>query len=204
MIGSPPVPSRPGGNLTGLGGLGPGLHAKQLELLREAVPGVRRLAVFGNPESALHATYRREIEAAATHLGFELVQVDLRTEQDVDAAFAAVARHKIEALLILGQPFVFRVGERIARLALERRLPVISPILEMAHAGALLAYGSRLVDDVARVPYYLDRILKGTAPQALPVKQASRFYLVVNRTAARGLGIVLPAAVLARADEVVG
>ena len=156
--------ARPGGNLTGLGGLGPGLHAKQLELLKEAVPAVRRVAIFHNPESTLHATYRREIEPAAGRLGLELVRVDLRTEQDVDAAFASVARDKAEALLILGQPFVFRVGERIAKLALEQRLPVISPILEMAHAGALMAYGSRLVDDVARVPYYLDRILKGTRP----------------------------------------
>ena len=196
--------ARPGGNLTGLGGLGPGLHAKQLELLKEAVPAVRRVAIFHNPESPLHATYRSEIEPAAGRLGLELVRVDLRTEQDVDPAFATVARHKVEALLILGQPFVFRAGERIAKLALEQRLPVISPILEMAHAGALMAYGSRLVDDVARVPYYLDRILKGTRPQELPVEQPSRFYLVVNRATARGLGIVLPAGVLARADEVLG
>jgi putative ABC transport system substrate-binding protein len=157
--------ARPGGNLTGLGGLGAGLHAKQLELLKEAVPAVRRVAVFHNPELALHGGYQREIEPAAGRLGLELVRVDLRTEQDVDAAFAAVARDKVEAMLILGQPFVFRVGERIAQLALRHRLPVISPILEMARAGALMAYGSRLVDDVARVPYYLDRILKGTRPQ---------------------------------------
>jgi len=196
--------ARPGGNLTGLGGLGPGLHAKQLELLKEAVPPVRRVALFHNPDLALHAGYRREIEPAAGRLGIELVRVELRTEQDVDAAFAAVARDKVEALLILGQPFVFRVGERIAQLALKQRLPVISPILEMAHAGALMAYGSRLVDDVARVPYYLDRILRGTRPQELPVEQPSRFYLVVNRATARGLGIVVPPGVLAQADEVVG
>lgn len=97
---------------------------------------------------------------------------------------------------------MFQVGERIAKLALEQRLPVISPILEMAHAGALMAYGWRLVDDVARVPYYLDRILKGTRPQELPVEQPSRFYLIVNQAAARGLGIVVPPGVLARADEV--
>ena len=197
--------ARPGGNVTGFtNNAGPEIEAKQLQLLKEAVPAVRRVALFHNPESTLHANYRREIEAAAARLGLELARVDLRTEQDVDVAFAAVARHKVEALLILGQPFVFRVGERIAQLALERRLPVISPILEMAHAGALMAYGSRLVDDVARVPYYLDRILKGTRPQDMPVEQASRFYLVVNRATARGLGIVLPHGVLARADEVVG
>ena len=196
--------ARPGGNLTGMGGLGAGLHAKQLELLQQAVPTVRRVAVFRNPEFPLHDLYWHEIEAAARQLGLEPTAIDLRSEQDVEPAFIATARHKIQGLLILGQPFVFRVGERIAKLALERRLPVISPILEMAHVGALMAYGSRLVDDVARVPYYLDRILKGTRPQELPVEQPSRFYLVINRAAARGLGIVVPPGVLARADETVG
>jgi len=196
--------ARPGSNLTGLGGLGAGLVAKQLELLKQAVPTVRRVAVFHNPEFPLHDIYWREIEATVGRLGLQPVRVDFRTEQDVEAAFVAASSHKAQALLILGQPFVFQAGERIAKLALERRLPVISPILEMAHAGALMAYGSRLVDDVARVPYYLDRILKGTRPQELPVEQASRFYLIVNRTVARGLGIVMPPGILARADETLG
>ena len=196
--------ARPGSNLTGLGGLGPGLHGKQLGLLKEAVPTLRRVAVLRNPEFPLHAIYWQEIELAATRMGFDPFRIDLRTEQDVDAAFVAVAHRKAQALLILGQPSIFRVGGRIAKLALEQRLPTISPILEMAHAGALMAYGSRLVDDVARVPYYLDRILRGTRPQELPVEQPSRFYLVVNRSAAQGLGIVLPRSVLARADETVG
>ena len=196
--------ARPGGNLSGLGGLGPGLHAKQLELLKEAVPTVRRVAVLRNPQFPLHEIYWRETEDAAGRLGLDAVRVDLRTAEDVDTAFAAVARHNAQALLIFGQPFVFQVGERIAKLALGQRLPTVSPVLEMAHAGALLAYGSRLVDDVARVPYYLDRILKGTPPQELPVEQPTRFYLVVNRAAARGLGIVLPQSVLTRADEIVG
>jgi putative ABC transport system substrate-binding protein len=196
--------ARPGGNLTGLGGLGPGIHAKQLELLKEAVPSVRRVAVLHNPESSLHVGYRRELEPVAARLGLEVVRVDLRTEGDVDAAFAATARLKADSLLILGQPFVFQVGERIAQLAREQRLPSITPILEVAQAGALMAYGSRLADDVARVPSYLDRILKGTKPQDLPVEQPTRFYLVVNRATARGLGLTLPQALLARADEVIG
>jgi putative ABC transport system substrate-binding protein len=195
---------RPGGNLTGLGGLGPGLHAKQLELLKEAVPSLRRVGILHNPQSILHAEYRREIDPVASRLGLEPVRIDLRTEEDVDAAFSAAAQLKVNGLLILGQPFVFRAGERIAQLAREQRLPSISPILELAQAGALMAYGSRLVDDVARVPAYLDRILKGTKPQELPVEQASRFYLAVNRATARGLGLTLPQALLARADEVIG
>ena len=192
--------ARPGGNLTGLGGLGPGLHAKQLELLKQAVPTVRRIAVLRHPDLPLHEIYWHEVEAAAARIGLDPVRVDLRA--DVDAALVAVARHKAQALLVFGQPIVFQVGARIAKLALEQHLPTISPILEMAHAGALMAYGSRIVDDVARVPYYLDRILKGTHPRDLPVEQPSRFYLVVNRAAAKGLGIALPRSMLARADEI--
>jgi putative ABC transport system substrate-binding protein len=196
--------ARPGGNVTGLGGLGPGLHAKQLELLKEAAPGLRRVAVLHNPQSSLHVEYRREIEPVAARLGLELVRVDLRTEGDVDAAFAATARHKVDSVLVLGQPFVYQSGERIAELAREQRLASICPILEVARAGALMAYGSRLVDDVARLPSYLDRILKGTKPQELPVEQPTRFYLVVNRTTARSIGLALPQALLTRADEVIG
>ena len=150
--------------------------------------------------------YWREIEAGCRgSSAWSRLPVDLRSEQDVDAGVhrrrAAQDRRRCSSS---ASRSCFGSASGSRKLALERRLPVISPILEMAHVGALMAYGSRLVDDVARVPYYLDRILKGTRPQELPVEQPSRFYLVINRAAARGLGIVVPPGVLARADETVG
>ena len=119
------------------------------------------------------------------------------------AAFAAIARERPDALLILGQPFMFPHRARLAALALEQRLPAIISFKEVAEAGLLMSYGALLVDDLRRLPYYIDRILKGTPPGELPVEQPSRFYLIVNLKTARAIGIAIPQSLLLRADEVI-
>ena len=195
--------ARPGGNVTGLGGLGPGMHTKQLELLREVVPKASRIAMLHNPAFSLHALYRAEVEPAARSLGVTLRPIELRSPDDIDPAFATLAREPVDALLIFGQPFLFAQGARVAKLALEQRLPAIIGFQEVARDGILMSYGAKLIDDIRRLPYFADRILKGAKPADLPVEQPSRFYLTVNQKTAKALGLTIPQSVLLRADEVI-
>ena len=195
--------ARPGGNITGLGGLGSGVYTKQLELLKEAVPKATRIAMMINSSFPLHTIYRAEVEPVARSMGVTLTPVEVRMPEDIDGAFATIAREKVNALLILGQPFMFGEREKVARLALEQRLPSMIGFGELAQAGVLMSYGSKLVDDVRRVPYYIDRILKGAKPGDLPVEQPTRFYLTVNLKTAKAIGLTIPQSILLRADEVI-
>jgi len=195
--------ARPGGNVTGLGGLGPGVHTKQLELLKEAAPAATRIAMLTNSTLKLHEAYRAELTPAARRLGLTLVPVEIRVPEEIDAAFATIAGAKVDALVILGQPFWFGASEKVARLAREQRLPATIAFIELAHAGLLMAYGSRVVDDIRRLPYYIDRIVKGAKPGELPVEQPTRFYLSVNLQTAKAIGLVVPQSLLLRADEVI-
>ena len=195
--------ARPGGNVTGLGGLGPGMHTKQLELLREVVPKASRIAMLHNPAFSLHALYRAEVEPAARSLGVTLRPIELRSPDDIDPGFATLAREPVDALLIFGQPFLFAQGARVAKRAIEQRLPAIIAFQEVARDGILMSYGAKLIDDIRRLPYFADRILKGAKPADLPVEQPSRFYLTVNQKTAKALGLTIPRSVLLRADEVI-
>ncbi len=195
--------ARPGGNVTGLGGLGPGLHAKQLELLREVVPKVSRIANLFNPALPFHAAIAAEVEPAARRLGVTLRPIELRSPDDIDAAFATLAREPVDALQIFGQGFLFAHGARVAKLAIEQRLPAIIAFQEGVRDGILMSYGSKFIDDLRRLPYFVDRILKGAKPADLPVEQPSRFYLTINQKTAKALGLVIPQNVLLRADEVI-
>ena len=193
--------ARPGGNVTGLGGLGPGVHAKMLEHLVEAVPSTKRIAMLGNPTLPLHETYGADAQSASQRLNVELKRIELRSSDDLDTEFAAVAG--ADAMLILGQPFLFTHSARIARMALEQRLPAIIGFEEVARDGLLMAYGSRLVDDMRRLPHYVDRILKGAKPADLPVEQPTRFYLTINLKTAMAIGLTLPRRFVARADTLI-
>jgi len=195
--------ARPGGNITGLGGLGSTLVVKQLELLKEAIPKAARIAMMVNSAFPLHTLGRAEVERAARSLGVTLTPVEVRGPDDIDGAFATIAREKVDALLIIGQPFMFAEREKIARLVLEQRLPAMNPFVELAQAGVLMAYAAKLVDDARRLPYYIDRILKGAKPGALPVEQPTRFYLTVNLKTAKAIGLAIPQSTLLRADEVI-
>jgi putative tryptophan/tyrosine transport system substrate-binding protein len=195
--------ARPGGNVTGLGGLGVGLHAKQLALLKEAVPRAARIAMMFNPDFPLHIANRAEVEPAAHKLGVTLQPVELRAPADIEAAFATLVRERVDALHLFGQPFLFAHGARIAARAIEHKLPAMIPFVEVAKAGLLMSYGDRMIDSVRRLPHYVDRILKGASPAELPVEQSTRFYLTLNLKTARALGITIPQSVLVRADEVI-
>lgn len=177
--------------------------SKQLELMLQAVPRARRIGVLMNPDFSLHNTMRPDLDAAAQRLAMQLRWVPMRSQQDMDAAFAALAADRPEAALLLGQPFVLTHRARIAALALEHRLPMTSPFQELTQAGVLMSYGFRQEDEARRLPYYLDRIFKGTPPGDLPVEQPTRFYLVLNRKTANVLALTLPQSLLLQATEVV-
>jgi putative tryptophan/tyrosine transport system substrate-binding protein len=195
--------ARPGGNVTGLGGLATGQHAKQLQLLKQAVPEAMRVAMVFNPDFPLHAANRAEVEPAAQRLGVTLRPVELRAPADIDGAFASMVRERVHALHFFGQPFLFAQGPRVAALAMEHKLPAMIPFVEVARTGLLMAYGSRMIDDVRRLPYYVDRILKGASPAELPVEQPTRFYLTLNLKTAKTIGLAIPQALRLQADEVI-
>ena len=154
-----------------MGGLGPGVYAKMLELLKEVVPKATRIAMLINPTFPLHAAFGADAESAARSLKVTLRPVELRSPEEIDGAFATIAREKVDALLILGQPFLFGHGARVAKMAIEQRLPAMIPFVEVARDGVLMSYGSRIIDDLRRLPHYIDRILKGAKPGELPVEQ---------------------------------
>lgn len=194
--------ARPGGNITGLGGLSPETYTKQLELLKEVVPRASRIAMLFNP-TLHHAAVRADTESAARSLRVTLRPVELRSPEGLDDAFARVARDKPDALLILGQPFLFAHRARLARFAIDQRLPAIIGFEEVAETGVLMSYGSRIIDDVRRLPHYVDRVLKGTKPAELPVEQATRFYLTINLKTAKAIGLAIPQSMLLRADHLI-
>jgi putative ABC transport system substrate-binding protein len=194
--------ARPGGNLTGASRFGPETAVKQLELLKEMVPNASRIAMFVNDQFPLHAVVRANVEPAARGLGVTLIPIQVRAPEDFDAAFATVARERIDALFIVGEPMIGAQRERIAQLALDHRMPAVSPFELATEAGLLLSYSSRLVDEVRSVPPYVDRILKGAKPADLPVERTTRFYLSINVKTATKIGLTVPPSLLYRADQV--
>ncbi len=195
--------ARPGGNVTGLGGLGLGLGTKQLELLHQAVPRARRVGALVHPEYPGANLFLPELEAAARGLGLELRLVVLRSPDELVSAFAALARERVDALHAGGQPFLLPRAGQIAALVAEQRLPAVSYLPQLTRAGLLMSYNSSLDDTVRRLAYYIDRILKGTPAGEMAVEQATRFYLSLNLKTARALGLSLPQQLLLRADEVI-
>jgi putative ABC transport system substrate-binding protein len=195
--------ARPGGNATGLSSSSPDLSAKRLELLREVVPGARRVAALRNPSNPATALLSRETDAAAQKLGLPLGFVDAGDFGGLEAAFAAMARDRVEALVVLPDPVFLRYQGRLAELAIRHRIPAVFEQREHAETGGLLAYGASVPDLYLRAAAYFDKILKGARPGTLPVEQPTRFELVVNLRTARALGLTLPPALLLRADHVI-
>lgn len=193
--------ARPGSNLTGTSRI-PELAVKQLELLKEIVPKASRIGMFVNDRLPLHAVLTVKVEPAARSLGVTLIPIQVRAPEDFDVAFATLARERIDALLILGEPMIGAQRKRIAQLALDHRMPAISPFDLATEAGLLLSYSSRLVDEVRSVPPYVDRILKGAKPADLPVERTTRFYLLINMKTATKIGLTVPSSLLSRADQV--
>ena len=188
------VPSlaRPGGNVTGLSFVGTELAGKQVELLNEAVPGLRRIAVLANPGNASHAPRTKEIAEAARTLKLQSDVVEAGTPEAIREAFVAMAKRRPGAAVVLSDPLFFREAPSLIRIAAEQRLPVMYGVREIVAAGGLMSYGASVSDLFRRAATYVDKILKGASPSDLPVEQASKFELVINLTTARALGLTSP------------
>jgi putative ABC transport system substrate-binding protein len=196
--------ARPGGNVTGLTmAVDQKIGGKLLELLKEAVPVVSRVAILWNPLTGPHALLLKEMEAPARTLGVTLQPLSVRRPDDVDGAFAAMTRGRSDGLIVLGDPVFLAARERIAAAATKSRVPSIADLSEHVKAGGLMSYGPSLPDLFRRAATYVDRILKGAKPANLPVERPVKFDLVVNLKTAKTLGLGIPPSVLARADEVI-
>jgi putative ABC transport system substrate-binding protein len=197
--------ARPEGNITGVtvGIGGSGLGGKWVELLKEAVPNISHAAVLENSASPIGAPYVREIEAAARALNMKLDLLDAGNAKDLDRAFAAIGASGAQGIIVANDPYFVATRARLVQFAASKRLPAIYFFKLFADAGGLMAYGPSLEDSYRRAAGYVDKILKGAKPGELPIEQPSRFELVINRRAARALGLTIPQPLLLRADEVI-
>jgi putative ABC transport system substrate-binding protein len=194
--------ARPGGNVTGVSGYA-GLEnvAKQLELLKETVPKIRRVAILSNPTNAYHQLAIREVNVAARSLGVQLQLLEARGPDEFDDAFAAMAKERVGALLVLSDVIFNSHRTRLADLAARSRLPAAYAVRESVEAGGLMSYGPSFLDLYRRSAVYVDKILKGAKPADLPVEQPTKFELVINLKAAKALGLEVPPLLIAQADE---
>jgi putative ABC transport system substrate-binding protein len=196
--------ARPGGNITGSTTLvGPEIVGKQLELLKEMVPRLSRVAVLWNPTNEGHPLFWGQAKVAARSLGLQLQPLEARGPDDFARAFAAITRERAGALLVLPDAIFLLHRTRIADLAAKSRLPAMHSLREHVDAGGLSAYGASLRESFRRAATYVDKILKGARPADLPVEQPTTFELVVNLKTAKALGLTIPQSVLIRADEVI-
>jgi putative tryptophan/tyrosine transport system substrate-binding protein len=195
--------TRPGGSITGLANLSVELDAKRLELLKELVPGLRRVAVLWNPPQPAHKTALARLDSAAKVLGIRLLPVAVNADKDLDPAFEAVRRERAAGVTMLGSTVHFANLERIAQSGIRAKVPVVSWTSTFTSAGGLLAYGPDENDLTRRAASYVDRILKGAKPADLPVEQPTKFELVINLKTAKALGLTIPPSLLQRADQVI-
>jgi putative tryptophan/tyrosine transport system substrate-binding protein len=195
--------ARPGGNITGITEMAPQLSGKRLQLLKEIVPGLSRVAVFWNTLNPAYGPILKELEAAAQPLGVELQRLEVRVPEDFASAFQAATRQRAGALIAPGDPLVTNRPRMVADLALKHRLPTMMENKEMAAAGGLLSLGPDIVDSYRRSATLVDKILNGAKPGDLPMEQPTKFDLVVNLTTARALGLTIPQSVLARTTQVI-
>ena len=204
-VGSGLVPSlaHPGGNLTGTSIMATDLIGKQFGLLREAVPKVSRIALLWNPANPGHAPAISHVKAAAQSLGVQLQLLEAGDPQEIDRAFAAMAREKAGALVILPDAIFTNQLRQIAGLAVQRHLPSIYGVSENAEAGGLMVYSANFVDLERRAATFVDKILKGAKAGDLPIEQPSKFDLIINLKTAKALGLTIPSSLLLRADLVI-
>jgi putative ABC transport system substrate-binding protein len=194
--------ARPGGNVTGLSNQAPDLAGKRMELLREVVPGLRRVAILANTGSPFGVLEMGEAEAATRTLGLEVARAEIRRAGDIASAFEAL-KGRAEALYVVNEPLAFTNRVRISTLALGAHLPTMHDIREHVEAGGLMSYGPNFPDMYRRAAELVDKILRGTKPADIPVEQPTRFDLVVNLTTAKAIGLTIPETFLVRATEVI-
>jgi putative ABC transport system substrate-binding protein len=190
--------ARPGGNITGMTTATADTVAKNVDIIREALPAVRRLGAIGNPVDPFHKPFLESVEAAALKLGFQLKTI-LTPADDLASAFAELVKDRVEAVLV--QPSLPR--ELASATALKHHLPLIAPSVEFAAAGALMAYSADPASVYREAATFADKILKGRKPADLPIQLATKFLLVINLKTANALGLTLPPALLIRADKVI-
>jgi putative ABC transport system substrate-binding protein len=194
--------ARPGGNVTGLSNLQTDLGGHRLELLREVVPGLKRVAVLGNFDSPLIALEMEGVQAAATRLGLEALRLEVRKAEDIVPAIEGL-KGTADALYVCSDPFLTTHRVRIVTLAISARLPTMNAFREYVVAGGLLSYGPNFPDLFRRSGDYVDKILRGAKPVDIPVEQPLKFDLVVNNTTAKALGLTISESFLLRANEVI-
>ena len=194
--------ARPAGNLSGLSNLLPDIATKRLELLREVVPNLRRLAIIANVDNPATVLSMREVQVTAPTLGLDVATSEIRRAEDIAPAFEAL-KGRAEALFVLPDPLVNTNRVRINTLALGARLPTMHGLREYVEAGGLMSYGPSVPDQYRRAADYVDKILRGTKPGDIPVEQPTKFDLVINLTTAKALGLTIPESFLSRADEVI-
>ncbi len=195
--------ARPGGNITGLSTLGPEISGKRLELLKEIVPRLSRVAVLGTSTNPGTTQSLRETELAAGAFGVKLQYLDVLDPKDIETVFRAASKGRADAGLLLGGPMLNSHRTQIADLAAKNRLPAAHGQPEFMDAGGLMFYGASITEMFRRAATYVDKILKGAKPADLPVEQPTKFELVINLKAAKQIGLTIPPNVLARADRVI-
>ena len=195
--------ARPGGNVTGLSMQSTDLAGKRLALLREVVPGLRRLAIMVNPGAPAAVLEMSEVETTAKTLGLDIATFEIRRADDIAPAFEVLIKDRSEALYVVGDPLLTTNRIRINTLALGARLPMMHGIREYVEAGGLMSYGPNFPDLWRRAGDLVDKILRGAKPADIPVEQPTKFDLIINLTTAKALGLDVPPTLLARADEVI-
>jgi putative ABC transport system substrate-binding protein len=195
--------ARPGGNITGLSSLAPELGGKRLELLKEIVPKLSRIAILGTSTNPGYAQTIREMELAAGAFGVRLQYLDVRAVKDIETAFRAAAMERADAVLLLVSFVLNSQRKQITDLAVKSRLPAIYYNPEWVEDGGLMSYGVSFTDLYRRAAIYVDKILKGAKPADLPVEQPTKFELGINLKTAKQIGLTIPSSVLARADKVI-
>jgi putative ABC transport system substrate-binding protein len=195
--------AKPGKNVTGVSTLGTELVGKRLQLLKEAIPGLSRVAVLSNPTDTSQALLLREAQGAARSLEVRLQVLEARAPSDFAGAFSAMTKERAGGVIVLTSSMFYDQRTRIAELAARSRLPAIYTVKEYAEAGGLMAYGVNLGESFRRAASYVDKVLKGVRPADLPVEQPTKFDLVINLKTAKALGLTIPQSVLARADQII-
>ncbi len=196
--------ARPSGNVTGLSyGVGPEIFGKDIELLRAMLPELRYVAVLSNPTGPNHAPMIGNVKSAAQALGVDLLLLEASGPAELDGAFAAMAKERVGALFVSGDPMLGVHRARLAELAVQYRLPSMHTNRPHVQAGGLMCYGPSFSDLWRRAAVYVDKILKGARPADLPVEQPTKFELIINLKTAKAIGVEIPQSMLLRADEVI-
>jgi putative ABC transport system substrate-binding protein len=195
--------ARPGGNITGLSTHYPEITGKQLELLKEIVPKLARVAILGDSSEPFTAQSLKETERAAKAFGVQLQYLDVKNPKDVKGALENARKVRADAALVLASAIFISQRSQLAELAVKNRIPAVYQASEYVEAGGLMTYGASITDLFRRAATYVDRILKGAKPAEIPVEQPTTFELIINLKAAKEIGLTIPPNVLARADRVI-